>query len=368
MKTPRLLFLLILLSTLSLQASRQCVDLFPTHLSETERLLLQPEILSVKQSSLFMSASKSGEATTTSARVESKFTLAQQNINRLLKNLKQQIETEIPGFKLINRDALTPGRRNMTWTGYSNRFSLSVDGRKLMAKIRVRKYGLIDVNAEVTKDHFEPIQSMKDMSYFEFKIENPDYENSVLKPRILIKDADANLLLQKNLRAEELLEIKNRCFELNKLEDAKAFESIKLTIEAMILAIRELHTNQSLFRPEYETLYERVSYKIPLTNKTTKENYEIQITLDEDILARSILFNYEAQSYKNSVEKVIVTEVKIPISLTELLQNKNLEQVDGLNAVVSFLDAIETHSLENFTNNSGKLFHLIQELKQFLKK
>jgi hypothetical protein len=363
MKFTFLIPILILIFANSSQAAHQCKDLFSPFNLEQALKSLQPTELNELQSAKVIKATEPSKKSTTSARAEIKFALVLENMQRILGNFKSRIEDQIKGFTLVDRVVPIGGKRNMTWTGYSNRFTLNYLGKKLRAKIRVRKYGTIEADAEITKENLQVLENMKDKSYFEFKIEDPDHDQSVLKPRVLMFDSDANLLLNPNLRISELKEIELRTQKLNSPEkpgDIEAKEEIDQTIHYMLQAIQGLHEQGSLFQPEFETLYERVSYKVPLKNTTTGEEYDVQITLDADVIATSLLYNISAQSFKHEVEKILVTEVKIPIPLLQYLKTKDYKEVPGLEAVAYLLQAIDYNSLKNFQGNSGKLFHLIR--------
>jgi len=355
------LFIVLFSLVFSLGAQAKGLSCHQAHLVEEH----VAEVLTQKQSKKFMKATEPDRNSTLAARVEKKFALVTETSDRLLQRFKSGIELAIPGFKLLNRDAQVKGKRNVTWTAYSNRFKLVLaDGRKLTAKIRVRKYGLIDIAKEVSKANFEVLEWMKDSSFFEFKIENPDYDNSVLKPRMLIKDADANLLLDPQITKLQIAEIFARTKSLNPKKTAEEQQTIDETIFYMLQAIRGLHKKGSLFQPEFETIYERVSYVIPVTAKDTGITYEIQITVDGDIIAYSILNQRSADIYEHSPEAVAVNEIKIPIPLIEqYIKTGQVDQIPGLAIVLDFISTLEFNSLKNFQSNSGKLFHLRREIK-----
>jgi len=395
MKNLTLLLLNILIVIFSLKAHSavRCEALF---LSQKQfAAQFNPEKLSPKQSQKFIDATipEKQSGSTTGDRTEYKFTLAKDVLIKKLKAFKKAIETKIKGFILVNRDPITKGYRNVTLTNYSNRFKLTLDsGQKIVAKIRLRKYGLISNKKEVSLENFSPIESMKDVSYLEFKIENPEYENSVLKPRIKIYDKDAELLQDPDLKKSKYYEIAHRCMELNKTDDPAQQEITNQTVALMIRAIRGLHKKDSIFNMEYVTLYERTSYKAPIQDQETGESYEIQITIDENISARSLSFDYEASNYSNQPEKIVVTELKLPIPLIEkligdkipyvagekravtlekllsLLTPEDYQNFPGLKPVIQFLETLQFNTLRSFEENHGKLFHLRQEIRIDLKR
>lgn len=394
MKNLKLLLLniaIILISSNAYSAVR-CENLFLTQ--KQFAALFNPEKLSVKQSQKMIDATipEKESGSTTGDRTEYKFTLSKEVLSKKLKAFKNAIEAEVAGFILNNRDPVVKGFRNVTLTKYSKRFKLTLEsGQKIVAKIRLRKYGLISNSEEVSVGNFNPIESMKDVSYLEFKIENPDYENSVLKPRIKIYDADAELLQNPNLKSDTYYEIAHRCMELNKTEDPAQQEITNKTVSLMLNAIHGLHKKGSQFKMEYVTLYERTSYKAPIQSQVNGETYEIQITIDENISASSLSFKYEASNYKNQPEEISVTEMKLSIPLIEkligdrianvpgkkravslenliaLLTPEDYQNFPGLKPVIEFLQTLQFNTLRSFEENHGKLFHLRKEIKQELK-
>lgn len=385
------LFVLIFVLSLSFEISAaiRCENIF---LSKAEfQTQFDPENLSVKQSKKFLDSAlpEKESGSTTGDRTEYKFTLSKTVLTEKLKAFKKAIESEIPEFTLTNRDPITPGYKNITLTTYSNRFKLKLaSGQNIVAKIRLRKYGLIPNRKDILVENFKAIEGMQDVSFLEFKIQNPEYENSVLKPRIKILDQDAEALQNSELTANEYTQIEQRCITLNPMKDSAQQEVTNQTITLMLRAIRGLHKKDSLFDMEYETLYERTSYKAPIKNSETNETYEVQITLDENISARSFSFGYEAPNYKNQPEKIVVAEVKVPITLIELLSGDKIphtpgqrrsvspEQIrsflnaadyqkfPGLKPVMDFLQTLQFNTLRSFEENHGKLFHLRQSIQK----
>ncbi len=374
----------ILVVSFRTSAAPTCESFFLT--KKEFRQAFDPEVLSKKQSKKMLESTvpEKKAGSTTADRAEFKFTLTKESMLNKIRQFKKAIELEIANFTLVNRDVLTAGFKNVTYTAYSNRFKLTLkNGEKLTAKIRVRKYGLIANELEVSKENFNAIESMKDISFFEFKIENPDFDNSVLKPRMKIKDSDADALLNPNLTKDQYAEIRQRCIELNKMDSIEKQTTMEETITLMLAAIRGIHKKESFFAPEYETIYERVSYKIPLKDLETGKSYEVQITLDDDISATSVGLNYTTPMYSSQIEKVTVGEVKLPVPLLQLLSKggnaadlqqlaktlraSDFERYPGLNAVMNLLQSLSFNGLKNFQENHGKLFHLRQSIQDDFK-
>lgn len=326
----------------------------------------QAEKLSRTVSESLLRATEPDQNSTTAARTEEKYTLSKDTFARLQQEFKQNIESALPAYQLTHRDAQKPGFKNITWTAYSNRFKLLLnDGRRITGKIRVRKYGFIADTETVTKNNFRPLESLKDISFFEFKIQNPDFENSVLKPRIQIYDQDANLLLDPHLTVEQRQAIKSRTLDLNIKKTPEQQVISDLTVEYMLLAIQSLHSHSNKFTPEFETLYERTSYVIPLIDPQTQARHEIQITIDENITTSSLLYNKDSKAYV-TIDPIVVAEVKIPIPLQKDFKDNDAAQaseIPGVAEVNTFLEKMRFHALKGFTSMKGKLFHNRQDLE-----
>lgn len=352
------LFAALFIYQSQLLAANACIDYFTVQAHEKEKL-------GNKVSTQFMKAAAVDSSSTTAARAEIKYTESKMVVDKLVADFKRKIEEEIPGYKLENRDAKTPGFRNITWTGYSNRFKLRFkDGKDLTAKIRVRKYGHIAESTTVAKENFKPLEWMNEVSFFEFKIENPEYANSVLKPRILIRDADADLLLNPNISKEDYAAILQRTIAVNTKKDPEAQRIASETATEMIEAIRLIHKKDNRFVPEFETLYERTSYVVPIIDPRTNNKVDIQITIDEDISTYSNLQQRYSTVYQ-TIDPVAVTEIKIPIPLLGVFKDAAAAQASGIPGMVTiynFVQRLKFNSLKEFQENSGKLFHTRQNL------
>lgn len=359
----------ILTSLNSAQAQDRCENLFRnvSPFAADKLQNLQPVRLTKKQAAPINQLIKleTSVDSTTGNRSESKYTITVDALGQITWQFKGRIEAALPGYKLVVRDPLREGYKNVTWTGYSNRYVAKAEnGKDIIVKIRLRKYGHVANGLEITKDNFEVLSSLKTKSWLEFKIENPESEDAVVKPRVLINDADANLLLSALLTQEHFQEIKNRTKELNGNADPAIHSKNMETVDLMIQSILEIHKKGTRLEPESETLYERDSYKVPLKNKKTGQNFEVQMTVDRNVSVTDVATGYKAEIYKNAPVSVSVVEFKYQESLRQLIAQGLIDDVPGLAEVLRFNEDVEGYSIRRNENNKGKLGHLRRDIER----
>jgi hypothetical protein len=135
----------ILASFNSANAQERCDDLF-RHVSvfEGSKLqALQPVRLTKQQAAPIntLISLETSVDSTTGNRSESKYTITVDALGQLTVQFKGRIETALPGYKLVVRDPMREGYKNVTWTGYSNRYvAKAANGKDIIVKIRLRKY------------------------------------------------------------------------------------------------------------------------------------------------------------------------------------------------------------------------------------
>lgn len=359
------------------QAQNRCEDLFrESHqsrhvFSEQKLIQLEPTALSKKQSTPIneLIAIEGAVDSPTANRSESKYTVSVNDLGNIIIRFKDRVERDLPGYKLVVRDPQRPGYKNVTWTGYSNRFLAEAEnGKLIIVKIRLRKYGHVADGLEITKENYEVLKSLESVSWLEFKVENPENADSVIKPRILIHDADANLLLSPQLTYDQFYGIVKRTKRLNVSKDTDTNSKMLITVEKMLKSIRSLHVERTRLDPETETWYERDSYKIPLKNKKTNQAFEVQVTVDRNVNAKDVQSGFEAKIYKESSVPVSVVEFKYQESLRQLIAQGLVEDVPGLQAVLDFNADVDRAMQADFEKDKGKLGHLRRDIERELQK
>lgn len=342
--------------------SNKCIHLFSV---SQKNSLYDPTILSAAESKTFndTAAHEKKSGSTTGDRSELKFTTTEHSIELLTQLFKKNIEAALPGYTLSVRDEVRPGFKNVTWTTYSNRFQIiGPNGKPIIVKIRLRKYGWIAEGAEIHIDNFIVNPTMTDRAWLEFKIENDEVENSVIKPRVLVLDRDAQKLLDPNMTATELGDIWYRMEAINKGATESQTQTLNETIRLMLTSIAEITTHKSKFELQFETIYERASYKIPLKNTKTGERYEVQMTVDLNVSVTETRTGRKASSYSDTPIPVAVIEFKIPTSLQAIIRSGNYDAVPGLKTILDHMKNVEGFSIRKFYNQKGKLGHLRIEL------
>lgn len=354
--------ILVLSSHFASAETNKCSDLFTSNKSD-----LEATVLSKKESDAVNRTAQHEKkvASTTGDRAEYKFTTTLMTIQQLTEIFKKKIEADLPGYTLAARDKIKPGFKNITWTAYSNRFAvISPSGKVIILKVRLRKYGWIQNGVAISKENLELIPGMKDHSWLEFKIENDEIENSVIKPRVMISDADAQRLLDPKLTAFEFSQIQARMEQANLSQDPAQNSMTKETIRLMLGTFAEMKVHESKLIPQFETIYERASFKVPLKNSKTGELYEVQMTIDTNVSVIETATGKKAKAYSESPIPIAVIEFKIPTNLGQLIKSGLTQEVPGLDTIIKYMAEVQGFSIRKFTVQLGKLGHLRIELFQ----
>lgn len=293
---------------------------------------------------LFIDSAASQMNSTTGNRTELKRTVLVEKLHQALVKLSK-------AFPLQPRDAVKPGYKNVTVTHYLNVLKFNYKGKELDVKIRFRKYGTIKEGLPYTLENIEINPEMKDVSFIEYKIDHPDFENSVLKPRGPQDDADLNLIGTPDF-LQNFDQIESRALARN----SKNAESIE-TMLKMQNVLRRLHEARVPLKKESRTIYERTSYAIPIENPITKKHYEVQITIDEGILLYSYPYNKTVDAYK-SEKPLTVVELKIPVELvdkkTKSFHEDMMEKIPHLRSIQTFLKDLTEAQAPGHEANKGK--------------
>ena len=231
-----------------------------------------------------------GLGSTTFSRREQKSVIHKTLFSQMIKNLAKE------NIKLENRDQAKLGKRNSTFTIYSQAASFNQGRIKTKIRLRARFY--------ITKNHPYSNQSsahksatliddelfqdlgqsnieksierskITEKSFFlEIKIKNPseDEENSVLKIRMNIEDHLLKRLYKADPNSSSFIklldEMKSNNSEYNKLNHAHSVVSI---IQALA------KQNIRFIRPQYAVSYERNAYAY------TEQIFEPSISNDKD--------------------------------------------------------------------------------------
>ena len=293
---------------------------------------------------LFINAAEGQRHSTTGNRTEFKRTV-------LVEKLHEALERLSKFFALKPRDIIKPGTKNVTVTQYLNVLKFDYKGQELSVKIRFRKYGTIKEGLPNTPENVEIIPDMKDYSFLEFKIDHPDFDNSVLKPRGLQADADINLIGTSEF-LKQFADIQHRAL----VKNSKNSEAIE-TMTKMQNVLKRLHEAGVPLEKDSRTIYERTSYALPIKDLVGKKEYEIQITMDEGILLYSYPHNKTVDAYKSD-KPLTVVELKIPVEMvdkeTKGFNQTMLKTIPLLGSIQTFLNDLTIAQAPGYEANKGK--------------
>ncbi len=300
--------------------------------------------ISAELGEMIVNTAKGQIDSTTGNRSELKRTVTVTDLKAALGKLNQT-------FPLKSRDEIKAGTKNVTVTQYFNVLKFDYQGKELGVKIRLRKYGTIPAGIPNTPENVQIIPSMKDLSFLEFKIDHPLFDNSVLKPRGQQLDADTNLINTPDFLSK-FEAISNRAVQLNS-KNAKSAE----TMSDMQLVLKRLHEESVPLNLDSRTIYERTSYALHVKDTTTNKEYEIQITIDEGILLYSYPHNKTVDAYKSD-KPLTVVELKIPVEMvdpvTKSFKTSMLESIPVLKSVQIFLNDLTAAQAPGYESNKGK--------------
>ncbi len=293
---------------------------------------------------LFIQTGASQRNSTTGNRTEFKRTVT-------VEDFKKSTEKLSKSFALNPRDAVKPGTKNVTVTNYINVLKFDYNGQELGVKIRFRKYGTIKEGLPNTPENVQINPDMKDISFLEFKIDHPDFENSVLKPRGIVQDADIALI-----GTDKFLSNFEQILKRAVAKNSKNAASIE-TMMMMQNVLKRLHETGVPLKLDSRTIYERTSYALGVTNTNTNKNYEIQITQDEGILLYSYPHNKTVDAYK-AEKPLTVVELKIPVEMvdkeTKGFRQDMLDAIPLLKDVQTFLNDLTVAQAPGYEANKGK--------------
>lgn len=284
-------------------------------------------------------AFQNGKKDTTSLRKEMKFVL---ELNDLMGRIGKM--QNIFGKRFKARDEAPEGYANITSTGYMTVAKYAQNFREFAAKIRFRKY-FTRLLEDIHWQHLIVSPELKDISWLELKMQHPEEDNVVFKPRLKIADHDIQRLVTEDyVRHRE--GIKQRLMQLNpkKADDVQKFidyfDALYSTASARV---------ENMFA---RTEYERNSYSIKLNNpENPEEPIDIQITLDRNIRLTRLRDGKQYNAYKTT-EGVI--EVKIPLKYAGLTA-ADIAAVPELAIIKEFIDGLDGAHIITYPKNKGKM-------------
>ncbi len=284
-------------------------------------------------------AFQNGQTDTTSLRQEVKYVVKTLDFDSYLPVLENYFRER---FK--NRDKPLEGFANITSTRYMSIGKFIQNGKELSAKIRFRKY----FTRELTDTKWKNLmvsEKLADRSWLELKIQHPEFDNVVFKPRLLILDKDIDKLV-----TDKYFDYKTgliaRLKELNPTKHADV-EKFEAYFDALYTTPAMKVENMLA-----QTKYERTSYSIKLNHPDKPgEKIDIQITLDKNIVLIRLKDN---KSFNVYAPDETVVEVKIPVQYAKLSES-DLNAIPELAEVKKLLEMLQQKHLEKYPANRGKM-------------
>jgi hypothetical protein len=291
----------------------------------------------------------SGSGDTTSLRQEDKYVLEFANIKAGLDQLQAHF-----GLAMKERDASLPGQKNITVTEYLEPYSFSTGAEQgLKFKVRFRKYFVQDAQKPILDASMKPAEFVKESQFVEFKIDHPDFPSAVIKPRIVMSDADVVLLHSRESYLQNRTQMIARLGQMN----PKKSEEIARFID--VFDVLFIEHQQIKLVPYLQTAYVRESYSVKVASaKDPNVKLDIQLTVDHELDLTILENGQKVKAYKDSAA---VIEIKIPVHLAKLSE-KDIQEYPGLAEIKRFIEKMSDEHLPEYQKGSGKLYHAKREL------
>ncbi len=304
------------------------------------------QVISEVLNKLFWKSTEKMAMSTTGARIEKKWTVNTKKLSLNLNQIKKDLE--LVGLDIKLRDQKKEGFENITETIYLEKIqvnSLSAN-EPLSLKIRVRKYGFTPKSSKDYKAEYA--EFTKDHSFLEFKVPDARYKGAVFKPRMYLPD---NLiqLIGKPEFLTRAREIQKTAIELNLNKYAD-----EATIKAMLDALKMAQKDQVHFTEVAKNIYVRDSYSITFHDQKTDRQFDVQMTLDQNIKMNLLTENKTIEAYKPTDS---VIEIKIPTEYSNLTLDQDLSSIKGYQQFLEFVSLIEKNHDESYEAGRGKNFH-----------
>lgn len=281
-------------------------------------------------------AFQGGAQDTTSLRQEVKFVVKTTDLESYIPLLEKAFG---PRFK--NRDKAPDGFANITSTRYMTVGKFIQNGKKLSAKVRFRKYFVRDLN-DVNWRNLKVTPTLADHSWLELKIQHPEFDNVVFKPRLLIEDKDIDKLI-----TEKYFDYKDGILQrLREMNPGKPEDVEKFAAYFDALYSTPAMKTENMFA---QTQYERTSYSIKLRNGDTL--IDVQVTLDQSVKLTRLKDGSQFNAYGNDET---VVEVKIPVQYAQL-SPADLAQIPELAEIKKFIEMLDRKHVPKYPKNKGKM-------------
>lgn len=280
-----------------------------------------------------------GETDTTSLRQEVKFVVKTADFENYLSVLENFFQER---FK--NRDKPAEGFANITSTRYMTIGKYIQNGKQLSAKVRFRKY----FTRALTDTHWKNLvvaKALAGRSWLELKIQHPEFDNVVFKPRLLISDKDVEKLI-----TEKYFDYKEGILKgLKELNVGKESD-----IEKFLGYFDALYSTPAMKTENMlaQTQYERTSYSIKLRRPgRPQEVVDVQITLDQNIRLTRLKDGKKFNAY--GADETVV-EVKVPLEFAKMSE-ADLLALPELAEIKKLIEMLDRKHVAIYPKNRGKM-------------
>ncbi len=262
----------------------------------------------------------------TSLRREDKFVVDRDVADTMLTELAAKF-----GSGLRLRDEVGSNTKNVTATLYSLPVRFKVAGRSLTAKMRLRKYYSAPANVKLNRETLIDSEITRGFQFLEFKIDHPEQDGVVIKPRLRISDADAEIVQSRRRLLVEAPRLRERWMKGNP-------KSLPELVDAFLETLVNYTPAQSEIPRFATTVYQRDSYSLKIDPvDPTKKSVEVQLTLDREIQVVDEVTQVSVNAYS---DRDVVVEMKVPLSYSKLsdadkAQYPMLESVAKLKAFLA---------------------------------
>jgi hypothetical protein len=321
-------------------AANKCAQLFqPARPAATpaKPATAQPTRLTESRLTRAVKQFQSGQQDTTSLRQEVKYVVKTSELTGFTRRLE-----EVFGERFKNRDKPAEGFANITSTNYMTVGKFIQNGKKLAAKVRFRKY-FSRALEDTAWRNLEVAPGLADRSWLEIKIQHPEFDNVVYKPRLQILDKDIPKLITEATYFDYREGILRRLNEINPGKEAEV-QKFADYFDALFSSASEKVENMFA-----RTEYERTSYSIKL--QSGEKQIDVQITLDQDIRLTRLRDGRKFDAYGKDET---VVEVKIPLEYAKL-DAAALEKFPELAEIKEFIAQLDSSHVPSYPKNKGKM-------------
>lgn len=348
----------------------------------------RPQKISKKMVSALYGSVKTLLADTTGKRVESKVTADTQVVNDAIARFKEKLASK--GIAIVDRDKKILGKRNVTYTEYTQPFSAKLRDlqeagfeirpefqnrldTEVTVKVRIRSYGTVDESkTEFGISDIEFAEFTKDRAFVELKFQDPSYEGAVFKPQAYMNKKYLSLLGTPEF-LEHFDEIKNETLNNLKISSKKTLD--QTSVESMLSFLHEAHIEKLNLSIVAINIYERVAKSARLVYNYKKDPQHDSRYGTEETVALEMTFDQlislfvpgsennigESRYYKAYGPHQTVSEFKTPTRIAHHLK-RALDQAKSEGKQGLVVSSSHAKELEQILPGLKEYFEMMNEI------